>query len=1089
MSAPRADNGCKTSLQYCTDLQSLINITLDYVLTPLRKELKKSNDYLDILNLEIQDGENKTFEYIAQQISEICNAEEDVADSILVKYPSSISCFRCLGIDEDTINGLLYLRDITFLKLLDMPENEVMDVLKDYSVSQEDSDRILMGLSKIRSNIDLLESDQPFEDDTRNLIKQVIKLTERSESSPEFERPDGSILLHCDPLSSPPLYVTGPQDFEEGPCFASTNDSNTAFISRRALRSGRFSSDQSGEIEYFNEVLSPPIPSLRSGAESHPSSCFSINPPNLQFSFNHPAYVMDLTTQTLNRNSRRAKTPVPFQRFYRALSPGTHRTNSTNIKASIFDGGLSVPSTPAPRVFGTPVHQKSPSRGALMSASYTGTNDSPPQPPHSPCSLFQRNTTPRERGLKMPTTPPSKHRIKFTFPLHRSKSHESNLACRVYPPLVTTATTAFANGLLKGGHATPKSTAKLTNLHTTSESHSPTVNDSNVFCFPTPTHLGAVAPVSPKCTSRSERQPNLIHHSGRLAVPLNANGSAGLLPFPGHTHRFESEAKFTDFVRRTPCAVCNGRLTLRFPHCVYCNMKTHKNCVAIASKMPCPGVARPCDSADVHRNSVGAVRITANTSGLNNLTGSDCSNSASSCNSCSTPGSPFQVDFVGGKLLQNNGNSFNLSHISSIDHPPTAPLNDQLPEDFQDNQATSTELQAPSRILSSCESSRTVVEGRLSRLESVESQDDHSAFTRTNSMSVTLKEWNIPLQNLQLGEMIGRGVIGTVYRGKWHGEVAVKKIDILNDNDDNGASFLNSFKREVATLPKLRHENLVLFMGACTKPPDLAIVTQLSKGESLHYLLHMRKHSLSTNRIISIASQIAKGMGYLHARQIVHRDLKTRNIFIETNYKAVIADFALFNFVNFCKLAKCGNYVHIPPNWLCYVAPEIMRALNIGNPANELPFTPESDVFAFGTVWYELLACEYPFRGLPTETLVYLVGTGIKPPLKLQCPRDFKEMMRQCWSYHPQDRPEFTTLVKQLDRLPKLHRSPSYPTKPHSAFATVSSSAASTSSNAANCTTSSIVGGGGSGGGGARGGGGGARISGNRLILPLLLVP
>lgn len=66
----------------------------------------------------------------------------------------------------------------------------------------------------------------------------------------------------------------------------------------------------------------------------------------------------------------------------------------------------------------------------------------------------------------------------------------------------------------------------------------------------------------------------------------------------------------------------------------------------------------------------------------------------------------------------------------------------------------------------------------------------------------------------------------------------------------------------------------------------------------------MRKHSLSTNRIISIASQIAKGMGYLHARQIVHRDLKTRNIFIETNYKAVIADFALFNFVNFCKLAK-----------------------------------------------------------------------------------------------------------------------------------------------------------------------------------------
>lgn len=51
-------------------------------------------------------------------------------------------------------------------------------------------------------------------------------------------------------------------------------------------------------------------------------------------------------------------------------------------------------------------------------------------------------------------------------------------------------------------------------------------------------------------------------------------------------------------------------------------------------------------------------------------------------------------------------------------------------------------------------------------------------------------------------------------------------------------------------------------------------------------------------------------------------------------------------------MLRCGSYVHIPPNWLSYVAPEIMRALNIGgtdrNLASDLPFTPESDCFAFG---------------------------------------------------------------------------------------------------------------------------------------------
>ncbi|VDD79360.1 unnamed protein product [Mesocestoides corti] len=480
---PSAEVGesSKTPLQFCTDLQSLIFITLNYVLNPLRRELRKSHEYSDILNLEIQDGE---------QISEICNAEEDVADSILVQYPSSLSCFRCLGIDEDTIHGLLYIREITFLKLLDMQENEVRDLLSVYCVPLEDIDRILMGLSKIRCNIDLLESDQPFEDDTRNLIKQVIKLTEKSEPSPGFEKPDGAVLLHCDPLSSPPLYVTGPQEFGENCMSPSNNLSNGMVSSQRLLRSGRFSSDHGIQIDHLIDRTSPPIPSVRSGSESHPSSCFSINPPNLQFSFNHPPYPLDLSTQTLNRNSRRSKTPVPFHRFCRALSPVSHRANSSNLaKSNILDGVLSVPSTPAPRVFGTPIHQKSPAKGAVMSTSYTSATD----------RFFQKGSTNRDKAIKMPATPPSKHKIKFTFPLHRSKSHESNLASKIYLP--------SSNGAGKTSHTTSKNPGRVANVFHTPDSHSPAANDSNVFCFSTPTHI-ANAPPSPKFNSRPEHHPS-----------------------------------------------------------------------------------------------------------------------------------------------------------------------------------------------------------------------------------------------------------------------------------------------------------------------------------------------------------------------------------------------------------------------------------------------------------------------------------------------------------------------------------------------------------------------------------------------------
>lgn len=61
--------------------------------------------------------------------------------------------------------------------------------------------------------------------------------------------------------------------------------------------------------------------------------------------------------------------------------------------------------------------------------------------------------------------------------------------------------------------------------------------------------------------------------------------------------------------------------------------------------------------------------------------------------------------------------------------------------------------------------------------------------------------------------------------------------------------------------------------------------------------------SIPVIRAINIASQVAKGMGYLHAKDILHKDLKSRNIFIESNCKVVISDFGLFDFVRMCKQA------------------------------------------------------------------------------------------------------------------------------------------------------------------------------------------
>lgn len=69
---------------------------------------------------------------------------------------------------------------------------------------------------------------------------------------------------------------------------------------------------------------------------------------------------------------------------------------------------------------------------------------------------------------------------------------------------------------------------------------------------------------------------------------------------------------------------------------------------------------------------------------------------------------------------------------------------------------------------------------------------------------------------------------------------------------------LDAFKLEVATFRKTRHENLVLFMGACMKPQHFAIVTSLCKGNTLYTIIHLRKDKFNMNKTTVIAQQISQ---------------------------------------------------------------------------------------------------------------------------------------------------------------------------------------------------------------------------------------
>uniref|UniRef100_A0A8D0C316 Kinase suppressor of ras 1 n=1 Tax=Salvator merianae TaxID=96440 RepID=A0A8D0C316_SALMN len=296
---------------------------------------------------------------------------------------------------------------------------------------------------------------------------------------------------------------------------------------------------------------------------------------------------------------------------------------------------------------------------------------------------------------------------------------------------------------------------------------------------------------------------------------------------------------------------------------------------------------------------------------------------------------------------------------------------------------------------------------------------------KASQTSVYLQEWDIPFEQIELGDPIGQGRWGKVYRGRWHGEVAIRLLEIDGNNQDH----LKLFKKEVMNYRQTRHENVVLFMGACMNPPHLAIITSFCKGRTLHSFVRDPKISLDINKTRQIAQEIIKGMGYLHAKGIVHKDLKSKNVFYE-NGKVVITDFGLFGISGVVQEGRRENELKLPHDWLCYLAPEIVREMAPGKDEDKLPFSKAADVYAFGTVWYELQARDWPFKNQPAEALIWQIGSGegMKQVLSTSSlGKEVGEILSACWAFDVSERPSFTLLMEMLEKLPKLNRRLSHP--------------------------------------------------------------
>ncbi|XP_024004186.1 serine/threonine-protein kinase CTR1 [Eutrema salsugineum] len=259
------------------------------------------------------------------------------------------------------------------------------------------------------------------------------------------------------------------------------------------------------------------------------------------------------------------------------------------------------------------------------------------------------------------------------------------------------------------------------------------------------------------------------------------------------------------------------------------------------------------------------------------------------------------------------------------------------------------------------------------------------------------EEWNIDFSELELGTPVGIGCSGKVFRGIWNGkDVAIKMFLDQEVTVENIKEFCN----EISIHSRLQHPNVIKFLGACTKSPQLSLVTEYMEKGSLYNMIHSteKMKNLSWGIKLHILRDICRGLMGIHQMGIVHRDLKSANCLLNKEWTVKICDFGLSRKMEGTTMSESE-----PAGTPEYIAPEVIR---------KEPFSEKCDIFSFGVIMWELCTLSKPWEGVPKELVMYNVANE---GARLDIPEGpLSKLIADCWS-EPEHRPSCEEILTHLE--------------------------------------------------------------------------
>ncbi|KAL6047965.1 Serine/threonine protein kinase, catalytic domain containing protein, variant 2 [Balamuthia mandrillaris] len=295
------------------------------------------------------------------------------------------------------------------------------------------------------------------------------------------------------------------------------------------------------------------------------------------------------------------------------------------------------------------------------------------------------------------------------------------------------------------------------------------------------------------------------------------------------------------------------------------------------------------------------------------------------------------------------------------------------------------------------------------------------------------QKWMIDYSELEMLEQIGIGAYGAVYKANWKGsEVAVKMLNTneaallateeeKNEDGDEADpekgetvsdTLKTAFIEEVSVMTELRHPNVVLFMAACTQPPNMCIVMEYMQLGSLYDVLHNELIPvIPFAKKVKMALQAARGLHFLHEGNIIHRDVKSLNLLLDQDWNIKVSDFGLTNVKD--KLKTKGEEQLGSIFW---TAPEVLE---------HGEYSKASDVYSFGIVLWEILSRKDPYEGMsPTAVAVGVLRDNLRPEIpEGDTPEDLVMLVQECWAADPASRPSFLEVMTRLSKYTKPSKS------------------------------------------------------------------